>query len=99
MIEPFGMFFHVRMVGGTLIGDVEGDLHALVTGGRHEFSKIRKRAKLRVNGFVPSLPAADRPGRTRGILQRRKRIVRTFPVRGADGMNGRKIQNVESEFF
>jgi hypothetical protein len=50
------------MVGCALQGQVEGDLEAQAVGAVHEGVEVVDRPEIGVDGVVPAVLAADRPG-------------------------------------
>ena len=62
----------------------------------HQAPEVFTSAKLRVNGLMPALLAADGVGAAGIIRARLQRIVRTFTIAPADGVNRRKVQHVKA---
>ena len=56
------MFLDPRVVGGALVGDVEGDLDPALTGLAEQPPEVLERPQLGVHGLVASLLGPDRPG-------------------------------------
>jgi len=96
--KPIRMFLHIGMVGGTLKGNVQGDLDPPLAGCVNQPSEIVERAKLRVNGFVPALLRTDSPRAAHVVHLSLGSVVLSFSECLADGMNRRQIQHIKSHF-
>ena len=84
------------MVGRILIRQIERYFEPQLPGSHHELLEVFQRPQLRVDGFVTAFACADRPGAAHVIRQGRFIIVLSLPIHAADGMNGRKVDNVET---
>ncbi len=94
--KPFRMLLHIGMVRGTLKGNIQGNLQPQLLRFGHKKGEILFSPQVGMKCLVPSLFAADRPRRTGVLLPRCKGVVLSFPKGTADGMYGRKVDNVES---
>ena len=73
MDEPLGVLLNPRMIGRTLEGDVEGDLHPIFASGGDQVIEVCEGAKFGVDRFVTAV------GRTQmaqwDCLRRRRGLV------------------------
>lgn len=94
--EPGGMLVDPGMIGGTLEGDVQGDVERVRFCGCYKLVEVVERAELRMNGSVAAEGGADGPGASvisgRGL----DRVVGTFAKGVSDGMNGRHVEHVKA---
>src|SRR5690606_39605248 len=95
-VEPVGVFAQPRMIRRALNRKVQCDLHAVLTRRLDQYSKILQGAQLGVYGFVPTLFGANGVRAARIIRACLQAVVATLAVLPADGVNGRKVQNVET---
>jgi hypothetical protein len=90
------MFAHVRMIGGGLDRDVERDLEAMPSRGLDKTIEVFDRPEARFDRHVAALLRSDGP-RTAGIAGPwREAVVRALSEAAADGMDWRKVQDVET---
>ena len=89
------------VIGRALEGDVEGELHVVLLRGGYEVVEVVQGAKFRVDGFMAAFYAgrgfgADSPGAAVVAFKGGGGIVLAFAEGGADGMDGRQIEDVEA---
>ena len=65
--KPFGVLRHIRMVGGTLEGNIQRNVDTVFTRLREEAPKVLQRAELWMNRLVSPLRRANPPGAARII--------------------------------
>ena len=87
MLEPLGMLFHPRMIGRALDGEIERDLDAQRVGRRDEVVEVVERAERGLDGGVPAVRAADRPGAAGIARLGDERVVLSLAVGRSDGMH------------
>jgi hypothetical protein len=91
------MLLEPRVVGRALDREVERDLDAVLAARLDEAVEVLLRAELGMDRVVPTLGAPDRP-RAPGIaLLGGRRVVAPLPVRRADRVDRRQVENVEAE--
>src|SRR5207245_5300188 len=95
--EPFWMLGDPRVVGGTLNGEVERDLHAVAATGLDQPAKIVERAELGMDGVVPAFRGSDRVGAAGIARLGAQRIVDALAIDAADRMDRREIDDVEAQ--
>ena len=61
-LEPLGVLFYVRMVGGTLDREVQSHLHPVLLDRLAEVPEVLQRAEFGVDRLVAALLAADGVG-------------------------------------
>ena len=93
--EPLRMLLDEGVVRRALVGEVQGHLHAVFTGPRHEAFEVFDRPELRVDGLVASLLAPDGPGASRIMGLGPRSVVLALAMRVADGVDGREVDHVE----
>ena len=94
--EPVGVLFEPGVIGRTLNRDVERDLHVQRFRSLDQRVEIVERPELRMNGVMTAFNGTDRRW-TSGIARLgRKRIVSSFAIDAADGMNRCEVENVET---
>src|ERR1700679_2526943 len=96
MQEPLRVLLYVRVVRRTLEGDVYGKFEPQVSRGVPQFFEIRESSQLRMNGLVTTFAGTDGPG-TAGVRRADfQTIIFSLSSSAPDGMNGRKVQNIET---
>src|SRR5438876_2671287 len=96
MPKPLWMLHYVRMIRRTLISNIQSNVDFLLLRRLHQTAKVFQSAKLRMDRFVPTLFATDRP-RTSWLAGFYFRgVVAAFSKRCSDRMNGREVDNIES---
>src|SRR5437773_355368 len=90
------MFPHVRVIRRALIGDIQRDFDSVIPRDSGEAAEIVERSKLWVNRFVAAFGASDRPGTSRILRGTFGGIVPPFTMRGADWMNRREVEHIET---
>ena len=94
--EPLRMVLHPRVVGGGLQGEVHRHLQAELVRPGHEPVEGVEVAEVGMDGVVPALDVADRPGRPGITGARLQGVVRALPERGADRVDRRQVDHVEA---
>ena len=89
------MLRHVGVIGRALVGEVDGDVHAVLPGPPHEAVEVLDRPQLRVNGLVPTFRAADGPGASWIVGLGPDGVVLALAVRRSDRVDGREVDHVE----
>src|SRR5262249_40224379 len=84
MAEPLRVLFHIRMVGGALKGDIEGDFDLALTGGGHQGAKIVQSAQVWMDCLVAPFDCADRPWAADVVRLTALAVVFPFAERPAD---------------
>src|SRR5271169_1368275 len=97
MPEPFRMLARPRMVGRALDREVDRDLQSQPPGRRYEVIEIVQAAKRRLDRGMAAGFAADRPRTAGTVGKRSQRVVGPLAMRVADRMDGREVNNVESQ--
>jgi hypothetical protein len=90
------MLFHVGMIGRAIQRKIEGNFHSAFS---HFFLKpveIGQRPERRLERPVSARLAANRPWHTRIVRFAGERVVPSFAIRVTNGMNRRKINDVET---
>src|SRR5690606_12361858 len=95
--KPTRMSADIGVIGRALERDVERDLEPEAASLGRELAKILERAERRMNVLVTALLRADRPRRARIVRAGHERVVRALPLRSADRMDRRQIDDVEAE--
>ena len=90
------MLPHVGVVRRTLIGQVQGDLDAVLPRLGQEAVEILQGAQLRVYGLVSAFLGPDRPGAAGVLASRRRRGILALAMRTADGMDRRQVEHVKA---
>ena len=93
--EPFGVLTDPRVVRRALEGQVQGDLHAELTGTGHQGVEVVEGAQIGVDDIVPAIGRADAVGRARVIRTRIEGVVAALAVGGADGGDRGEVEDVE----
>src|SRR6266850_5287144 len=94
--EPFRMFLYIRMIRRALIGQIQGNIDAHFFCDSYKPAKFIKRTQFRMNRLVSPLLRTDGPWASRLARRRFARVVFAFAVLVADGMNRRKVEDVET---
>ena len=95
-LEPVGVLAQPWMIGRALDREIERDLQPVLVRCRYEPAEILQCAELRMDRIVPALVAADRIRAAVIARPRRQRVVAALAVLLADGMDRRKVENVET---
>ena len=98
MLEPRRMLLDVRMIGGALERHVHGDFDVQRPRHVQQPVKVLERAELRQDVLVSALGRSDRPGAADIAGLGAQTVVRPLAIDPADGVDGRKVQHVESHF-
>ena len=95
--EPIGMLDQPGVVRRQLNGEIECDCHAESAACLDQPAKVVERAELGMNGVMAAFLRADgiRAARVTGAGD--ERIVGALAMRAPDGVNRRKIDDVESQ--
>src|SRR5262249_46327863 len=91
------MFFNPRMIRRALHGEIERDLDPMGTCRGDETAKVVERSKFGVDACMSAGLGADRIGAARVLWLRNERVVTSFAVRCANGMDGRKVKNIKTK--
>ncbi len=84
------------MIGRALDGEVQGNFQVDGARGQDEPIEIVDRPDRRLDGGVSAMFVANRPGAA-GIVGRGvEGVVRAFPVRAADRMDGGEVHHIET---
>src|SRR5215467_3093256 len=94
--EPFAVLFHVGVIRRALKSNIDGDLDPIGSCLLHESPKVLQGSQLMLDRFMSSLQSADRPRAARISGAAGGSIVLSLPVGLSDGMNRRKIQDIEA---
>ena len=95
-VKPFGMLFHVRVIGRAIQCKIEGNFHSAFS---HFFLKpveIGQRPERRFDRLMSAGLAADRPRHARVARLAGERVVPPFAIGVTNRMNRRKINDVET---
>ena len=84
------------MVRRALVGQVESYFEAQLLGSRQKLLEILERSQLRIDGLVSAFAGADRPGTANIFRQGFLGVVLSLAIHAADGVNRRKVENVEA---
>ena len=84
------------MVGRALVGEVERYLESHLLGARHQLLEILQRSQLRIDCLVTALFGSNCPRAANVIGQGLLVVVLPLPIHPPDGMNRRKVENVEA---
>src|SRR5262245_23953655 len=77
--EPFRVLTGVRVIRRALIGEIECNVDATLSGRFDQPAEVVERAKFRMNGLVPALFSTDAPGAAGLSGFRLGRIVFALP--------------------
>src|SRR5579862_999135 len=91
------MLLQPRMVGRALDREVECDLDAVVLRLGDETAEVLLRPEGRVDRVVAPVRRADRPRAADVALLSLLGVVAAFPVRQADRVDRREVEDVEAE--
>ena len=95
LLEPLRVLLHIGMVRGTLESDVEGYLYPILLGLREQAPEIVQGPELWMDGHMPAGSRPNGPGTAWAIRSSHGGIVLALAVDLANGMNGRKIEDVK----
>ena len=86
---------HPGMIGGTLKGDVQGDLDTVFAAAARRWSKSASVPSWDGSRWPPSA-RADAPGAAGIVGSGGERVVWALAEASADGMNRRQIKHIEA---
>src|SRR5215467_14464749 len=95
-LEPLRVLLHIRMIGGTLEGNVESYLYAILLGCGAQALEIVQGPELWMDGRMPAGGRPDSPGTAWIIGSGDGSIVLALAVDLANRMNGRKIEDIKT---
>ncbi|MCF0088992.1 hypothetical protein B0E37_04074 [Streptomyces sp. MH192] len=84
------------MVRRALQGEIERDLQTQLPGPGDEGVEVLQRPQRRMDRVVPALRGADGPGHAHVLRARRQGVVGALAEGGADGVDGRQVDDVET---
>src|SRR5579863_4667968 len=96
LTKPFRMLPYIGVIGRALESQVKRDLDSVRLRVRDQPMEIFERSQLGVDTGMPAVFRADRPWTADVVRPRDDFIVPALARRASDGMNRRKIQNVET---
>ena len=96
--EPFRMFPHIGMIRRALIGQIQCDLEPQAFSRGYKPAKIVQRAELRMNSLMSTLLGTNRPRASGFSRLSFPRVVFAFAMCAPDGMDWRKVKDVEPHF-
>jgi hypothetical protein len=94
--EPFGVLADVRVVGGALERDVQGDVETFLFGRVQQVAEVVERAELRGDRLMAALRRADGPWAARLARCSLHAVVGTLAVGPPDRVDRRHIEDVEA---
>jgi len=94
--KPGGMGLDVGMIRRALERQVERNLHPEIGGAGHQAGEVVETAECRMDRVVTSLGPADGPGASEVFLAGHEGVVGSLPEAGADRVNGRQVDDIES---
>src|SRR5215470_7364701 len=95
-LEPLRVLLHIRMIGDTLEGDVEGYLYPVLLSCGEQALEIVQGPELGMDGRMPAGGRPDGPGTAWIIGSGNGGIVLALAVDLANRMNGRKIEDIKT---